>query len=83
VAVEVDASAGIGGLTVSSPPGRDHLLRVGHHRHPNPNSKPRWSTRAEEVPAILMLLLFVHRDTGVDRDSEEVSGRTIGARVAG
>ena len=30
-----------------------------------------------------MLLRFVHRDTGVDRDSEEVSGRTIGARVAG
>src|SRR5215203_3276044 len=31
---------------VSSPPGRDHLLRVGRHRPPNQNSKPLRSSAA-------------------------------------
>src|SRR4051812_49271551 len=30
---------------VSSPPARDHLLRVGHHRQRNENSKPGGGSR--------------------------------------
>jgi hypothetical protein len=38
-------------MRVSSPPGRDHLLRVGRHRPPNQNSKPLRSSAAAPVSA--------------------------------